>query len=261
MRIASWLKLYAAALLVAASAASVRADTISLNFSENSANQGFAGGQLIGPLSTNSSTWNNTNGQPNLSAGSLSNLIDESGTATAASAAWSASNPWYNADGTGDDEHRMSVGYLDDGGQGVRVTISNIPYANYRVYGLLGSDQGGSTNYTTLDFTVNGVDVFGAATNAPAYNTIGQSLSQTGSFWSLADGVTRGNYWTIDTTGSTLTIAGFPRNGVERGSLSAVIIEATVPEPASLALLATGALAAGAGALVRRRKNAASRVS
>jgi len=33
---------------------------ISVNFAENDANQGFAGGQDIGPLRTNSSNWNNT---------------------------------------------------------------------------------------------------------------------------------------------------------------------------------------------------------
>lgn len=216
-------KCLVAALGVALTPVFSQAQIISLNFSENSANQGFAGGEMIGPLMTDSANWNNTNdyGGP-LEAGTMTNLIDTAGAATTASVTWSSTNPWYNSDGTGDDEHRMSVGYLDDGAPGVSATFTNIPYTNYRVYGLLGSDQG--NEYETLDFTVNGVEVFGAATSAPAYGNINTSFAQRGSFWSLADGTNRGNYWTLDTTGSTLTITGFPRNGAQRGSLGAIII-------------------------------------
>ena len=199
------------------------AQSISLNFSENASNQHFTGGQLIGPLLTDSANWNNTNDYGGaLPAGTMTGLKDETGAATAASVTWSSSNAWWNADGTGDDEHKMAVGYLDDGGSGVSVTFSNIPYTNYRVYGLLASDQGNT--YNTLDFTVNGTEVFGAATTAPAFGNITTSLSTTGSLWSLADGSSRGNYWTADTSGASLTITGFPRNGTNRGSLTAVII-------------------------------------
>ncbi|HEX6964128.1 MAG TPA: hypothetical protein VF175_19830 [Lacipirellula sp.] len=260
MKVSSWLRGMALALASSGLVSVSSADSISLNFSENSSNQSFAGGQLIGPLMTDSATWNNTNGQPNLDAGALAGLIDDSGANTGASVAWSSSNVWYNFDGTSDDEHRMAVGYLDDGdggagtsgdGIGVSVTFSSVPYSRYRVYGLLGSDQDGGTNYNTLDFTVNGVEVFGAATAAPAYNTITESMAQTGSFWSLADGTTRGNYWQIDSTGSTLAITAPPRDGANRASLSAVIIEEIVPEPGSLALAACGSLIAAAS--FRRR--------
>jgi hypothetical protein len=267
MKLSSWLRGIALVFASGGLVSTASADSISLNFSENKTNQGFAGGQLIGPLATDSATWNNTNDQPGpLDAGSMSNLIDDSGANTGASVTWSSSNTWFNDDGTADDEHRMAVGYLDDGdsiggvtdGIGVSVTFSNIPYALYRVYGLLASDQGGGPNYDTLDFTVNGVEVFGAATTAPAYNAINDSLAATGSFWSLADGTTRGNYWQIDTSGSTLTItapARAPSGTPERpfrGSLTGVIIQEVIPEPNSLAIAACGSLfAAGA---IRRRK-------
>ncbi|HEX6964127.1 MAG TPA: PEP-CTERM sorting domain-containing protein, partial [Lacipirellula sp.] len=208
--------------------ASAAAQSISLNFSENSANQGFTQSAPIGPLATNSANWNNTADVGSPAAGSMSNLKDETGATTAASVTWNSTNTWFNSDGTADDEHRMSVGYLDDGdganndGIGVSVTFSNIPYANYRVYGLLGSDQG--NQYNTVDFTVNGVEVFGAATTAPAYGNINTSLAQAGSLWSLANGTTRGNYWTLDASGASLTITGFERNDANRGSLGAVII-------------------------------------
>jgi hypothetical protein len=204
------------------------AQSISLNFSENSANQVFTQSVPIGPLGTNSANWNNTADVGSPAAGSMSNLKDETGATTAVSVTWNSTNTWFNSDGTADDEHRMSVGYLDDGdgpdndGIGASVTFSNIPYTTYRVYGLLGSDQGNL--YNTVDFTVNGVEVFGAATTAPAYGNINTSLAQAGSFWSLANGTTRGNYWTLDSTGSTLTISGFERASANRGSLGAVII-------------------------------------
>lgn len=258
MKVSLWRCAAAGLALIAAIGPSASARSISLNFSENSGNQGFAGGELIGPLKTDSATWNNTNGQPDLSSGSMSNLIDDGGLNTGASVRWNSTNPWYNGDGTSDDEHRMAVGYLDDGdgdpadGIGVSVTFTDIPYPQYRVYGLLASDQGGNTNYDTLDFTVNGVEVFGAAATAPAYNTITESMAQTGSFWSLADGTTRGNYWTIDSTGSTLTITGLPRNDAERGSLSAVIVK-EIPEPMSLALMFAGAMLWTVGGRLRRR--------
>lgn len=131
------------------------AQSISLNFSENAGNQHFTGGQLIGPLLTDSANWNNTNDYGGaLAAGTMTGLKDEAGVATAASVTWSSSNVWYNADGVGDDEHKMSVGYLDDGAPGVSVTFSNIPYTNYRVYGLLGSDQGNTYNIPTTHLTL-----------------------------------------------------------------------------------------------------------
>ncbi len=149
--------------------ATAGAASISVNFSENSANQGFAGGQLIGPLKTDSSNWNTTNGQPSLEAGSLSGLIDDAGAATGASITWLASNTYWNSDGTGSDEARLSVGYLDDGGTsdgfGVQISVADIPYEQYVVLGLLASGDGSST-YTTLDFTVNGVPVLGGPTTA-----------------------------------------------------------------------------------------------
>jgi len=240
-------------LALGASAAVVSAaSTISVNFSENDTNQVFAGGQNIGPLNTSSTFWNNTSPASvrtgSLSTGSLNNpLINELGAATTATLAWQSSNPWYNADGTADDQHMMSVGYLDDGGSGISFTVANIPYAQYRVYGLLASDQGGGATYTTLDFTVNGTPVLGGT--ATAYNTINASNTAEGAYWTQVTTSDPGNYWLSGTqTSATLTVTAPTRNGEQRASISGFVIE-QVPEPAVSLLGGLGLVA-----LLRRRR-------
>ncbi len=237
----------------------INAQSISLNFSENVGNQQFTGGEMIGPLATDSATWNNTNDYGGaLEAGTMTNLVDDSGVDTGASVTWESSNVWWNSDGTGDDEHRMAVGYLDDGetadppvGQGVQITFEKFPYDAYRVYGLLASDTGGAYDpatgdgglYDARNVQVNGEWVFGGdeTTAAPAYSSIESSLALGGGFWTQADGVTRGNYWAIDSTGSTLTIDSLARSGDVRGSITGVIIQ-PIPEPSTLILTVVGLL-------------------
>lgn len=221
----------------------VSANIISLNFSENSSNQGFVGGELIGPLKTDSAFWNNSNGLDPLASNSMTDLIDDSGANTGVSVAWTSPNCWWNKDGTGDDEHRMAVGYLDDS-VAPTITFSGIPYAEYRVYGLVTSDSSGSSlTFAHDDFQVNGVWAYGgsAATSATSHGSIDDNLGVHGEYWTQTiPGSVVGNYFTLDTTGSTLSILG--RGSVDgRNPITAVIIE-QIPEPASVLLLGLGGL-------------------
>lgn len=230
------------------------AASISVNFSENDDNQVFAGGQNIGPLNTNSSNWNNTSPAAgrtgSLGTGSLNTALkDDTGAVTTATLSWSSSNAYYNdEDGTGSDQAKLAVGYLDDGDAGFSITIANVPYAQYRVYGLLSSDgaDGAATTYTTADYTVNGSLLFGSTLTA--YGSITDSQAAEGAAWTLLAPGNVGNYWVSATqTNSTLTITGV-RNGDARASISGLIIE-QIPEP-SVALL--GGL--GLAGLLRRRR-------
>jgi hypothetical protein len=224
---------------------------ISLNFSENSSNQIFAGNQLIGPLKTSSTNWNMSDNPATgtLATGTKNNLIDDSGVASGVNVAWKSNVVFYNNDGTGNDEQKLSVGYLDDGetspGVGVSVTFTNIPYSRYRVYGLVSSDtnQGGvPPTLFVRNFNVNGAWAYGGddSTYAVSLGTIGNNMAAHGEFWTRSIlGAVAGNYWMIETSGSTLTITGLPKSGDARGSLSAVIIEASQnymahqPDPAN----------------------------
>ena len=239
------------------------ASIISVNFAENT-NQGFAGGQNIGPLATDSANWNNTINRDSgtLAEGSMGSLKDDSGVNTGASISWSSKNVWYNSAGIGSDEAKLNVGYLDDGAHsavdpwyneaaGAYMTISNVPYTSYRVYGLLASDAGDT--YAARNFLVNGTYVWsGRNTNADAYGNIGAAFAATGNNWvKLEQGVTRGNYWTfdvLDAPSTTLQVYGIDGYGGGRGSIGGVIIE-QIPEPATAGLLGL----IGAVALLRRR--------
>lgn len=125
--------------------------SISYNFSENPGNQALDNVTPKGPLGT--SFWNDSNAEGATASGTEANLVDGTGTPTTAAITWSSANMWYNGSGVDGDNARLSVGHLDDGGSGVSVTFTDIPYAKYNVYGIVGSDVGGE--YTTRDFRVN----------------------------------------------------------------------------------------------------------
>ena len=246
-----------ALLLLASTGLTAQAASIALNFSENDGNQSWLTlTDLIGPTNIPSGFFNTTNNPPgaaglpirtgSLAAGSLLGLVDSAGAATTASVTWSSSNAWYNDAGTASDQARLSVGYLDDGASGISITLSNIPFAQYRVYGLLGSDQGAT--YTTQDFLVNGTAVLGGT--ATAYGSIVSSTTGTGMAWSPLTTTQTGNYWTSGSaSGATLTITAAARSGDIRGSIAGIIVE-EIPEP-SAALLGLGAIG---GLMLRRRR-------
>lgn len=237
-----------AAVALAFGAAPAQAAIIAYNFSENPGNQVLDTVTPKGPTGT--SIWNDSNVVDNggLSAGDEANLVDDSGATTSATIAWSSSGAWWNGSGTGSEEAKIAVGYLDDGGSGVSVGVTGIPFANYNVYGIVGSDQT-LTTYTSLDFNVNGTWVFGGASASTATAFSDWSDDSANGVWTEIDpGVTTGNYWKMEGLSGDLTIQGQLRNGAERGSLAAIIIE-EVPEPSVVFLGTLGLLP-----LLRRRR-------
>ena len=255
----AWADPVRAALLVvgavglSVAAPQAEAAVIAYDFSENPSNQVLDNTTPKGPLGT--SVWNDSNAgiTGSLATGSESGLISSTGAATGAAISWSSPNVWWNGSGTDSQEAKVIVGYLDDGANGIHVDLTGIPFANYNVYGILGSDSGDTTGlYTTRDFQINGASwVFGGAgaSTASAFGNWGANSAN--GVWTRAQaGGGPGNYWLVEgLTGSTLSIQGQGGSNGQRGSLGAIIIE-EVPEPSS-ALLGVGAVALLAG---RRRR-------
>ena len=210
---------YASGLVLFVSSPESYGASISYNFSENPGNQVLNTTTPKGPLA--SPFWNdsNTGITGSLATGSEGNLVDNLGNATSASISWSSSNTWWNGTGTGSDDAKIHVGYLDDGGAGVSVNLTGIPYDFYNVYGIIGSDQG--ANYTSRDFQVNGAWAYGGSAATP-----GLGFGNYSGNWTQSTATQRGDYWKVsNVAGATLTIQGQPRSGVQRGCLSAVIVE------------------------------------
>lgn len=243
---------------VASAATTIAASAASISIDFNNTTDGswtLSGTEVGGPTST--IYWNTTS----TASGTSQALHDDSNTATGATIDWASQVTYTNGDGNSTNDRQLAHAFLDDGLNGQQnpsVTISNIPYTTYRIYGLVAADA--SDTYTTRDFQVNGTWVFGnmiqgngaAASTAQAYKGIAAS----GGGWVEITGngagsqTQTGNYWVFDSSGSTLTIEGQNRNLDERGSFTGlVIVDTTVPEPSSVALLGVGGLA-----LMFRRK-------
>lgn len=244
-----------ASLVIAALAVgSASASIISVDFNNTTAaNWIVSGTQTAGPLG--SANWNTTS----TPAGTGQALIDDAGAATGATITWNSANTWSSGDGNGTTDERVAHVYLDDGtttnmfggAAGAVITIENIPYAEYRIYGLISSGDG--DEYSSRNFQVNGTYVWGAGVRdaqADAYGNTDAALTATGNRWvELEQGVTRGNYWTYETTGSTLVVNGIDRYDGGRASIAGMVIE-QIPEPATIGLVA----AFGGGLLFVRRR-------
>lgn len=221
-----------------------QAAVICLNFAEADNNAVFNAGDPAGPLNTDGAYWNSSSTATGFANGTINGLKDDTGAITGVNATWSSSNVWYTMEGNTPGEKTLSCGYLDDGGSGYLITVTNIPYATYKVYGLVASDQNeGAAPYTLgiRNAYVNGSLVFGGteATSLMGYGTSQNTFNATGSYWTEVTATQAGNYWTFDTSGGTLTIDGLARDGENRGTITGLIIQDTssVPEPSSAALL------------------------
>lgn len=210
---------YASGLVLFVSSPESYGASISYNFSENPGNQVLDTTTPKGPLA--SPFWNDNNAgiTGSLAAGSEGNLVDNLGNTTSAAISWNSTNTWWNGTGTGSEDARVHVGYLDDGGAGVSVNMTGIPYDFYNVYGIIGSGEG--ANYTSRDFQVNGAWAYGGSSPAP-----GLGFGNYSGSWTQSTATVRGDYWKVsNVAGAALTIQGQTRSGAQRGSLSAVIVE------------------------------------
>ena len=190
---------------------------------------------LTGFAATN---WNNVA----TASGTAGSLTDDSGTATGASVTWGAGGVWGDsaADGDADlgiGDAILARGYLDDqdtgGGIGNNFDVTGISFTTYSVV-LYYSTDGTGVGYR--DATVNGT----------TSSTTGARRQYQNPNWDASN--------TIVFTGLSgnldVDVLSGPSGG-ERGSLAGFqIVDTTIPEPSSTALLGLGGLAL----ILRRRK-------
>ncbi|SVB47946.1 uncharacterized protein METZ01_LOCUS200800, partial [marine metagenome] len=118
----------------------VNSSNIAVNFDDDDTREAFLGGQLIGPINTNSKYWNSSIDRDfrSLKAGRINNLIDNSGVQAGAIVVWRSKDTWRIDNGLATtDNQKLSRSYLGDGGpNGNLIIVSSIPYRKYDLYVL-----------------------------------------------------------------------------------------------------------------------------
>jgi len=209
------------------------AAAISVNLTDNTGREIIAsttsagiGGEL---------NWNNTTGTD----ATLGSLLDDSGAVTLASVTWgSGGGSWRDGEANADADSgvgnaQLMRGYIDDGngGSGVDINVTGIPYANYKVILYLSTDTNGDV-YRPFEF--NGIS---------ASTTGNKARYGTQPNWDDTNSIT------VSGLTGDLFIDGLPRGGDDRGSVAGFQI-IQVPEPSSVGFLGL----AGIALFLRRRR-------
>ena len=220
--------------ITAAPAALQAQDIISINFGANEENNNGIGninnGSALtaGAVPVAGTYWNNA---LNATQAVPQALISDSGAASGASVTWSSANTWRSGS-TGATatslNGNLTKGYLDDGGSGAIVNVSNVPYLAYDVYVIRGSDQGGGTENANANYrpvSINGINYQGnQPLNTVSTSTIVGGAQTTGFNWTnddvLLDG--RNFHYAPGQAGLSLTVRG--NTGAGRGPIAGLQI-------------------------------------
>ncbi|MEG3024388.1 MAG: hypothetical protein RR888_09995, partial [Akkermansia sp.] len=130
-------------------------ESISINFGSNSGSIGTT--QTAGAISVTGDHWNQFVASTEATGQSLK---DNSGTSTDLKLTWSSKNIWQSGNGTTGDA-KLLTGYLDDGGSGVNISVSDIDYLTYGVYIYCNTD---TPDVGFSSKTVNGLSYTGSGT-------------------------------------------------------------------------------------------------
>lgn len=198
-QLAAWLT--AAALLGTLSSQSQAAgESISINFGSNEPNGSITASNTAGLQPVPGSNWNQFS-EASQSTGQA--LQDNTGTSTGATVTWSSPNLWKGNGTPTTGDSQMLKGYLDDGGNNGRnsITVSGLDFLTYGVYIYCNADNG--TNFSAktvngISYTWNGSSTV-AGTNAwGAVGTTDQVVQGTNTLY--VDGQSASNL-TIDSVG------------------------------------------------------------
>ena len=204
---------------------------ISVNFGANETDGSINTGSALtaGALPIAGTFWNNMTGATQTTPQTLINNV---GGASGASVTWSSANTWRSGSpgGTATSQNgNLTKGYLDDGGAGPIVNVSNVPYLSYNVYVIRGSDQGGATNNANANYrplTVNGTNFQGnQPLNTLSTATIVGGAATTGYNWTNNDTLLDGRNYHVATNQSGLSLVVRGNTGTGRGPIAGVQIQ------------------------------------
>ncbi|QJE98713.1 beta strand repeat-containing protein [Luteolibacter luteus] len=196
-------------------------NSISLNFTDSDAGSIITTG-TAGAVPVAATNWNNlasTNGD-----GSAASLKDNTGAATSAAVTWVSANTWRNGGTTTTGNGQLTKGFLDDGGGGCRISLSNIPYLSYNAYVIVAADQGGATQGIA---NLRPVRVNGVAYSHNDTATVAVDANWTAQNWNDSANLVEGqNYLKIQNLGGlSLAIQGGDNSGGSRGPIAGLQIE------------------------------------
>ena len=190
--------------------------------------------------------WNNAAN----ASGTLAGLVDATAASTGASLTYSGSGTWASGSGTASANLKLYDGYIDTIPTSTpslsTFTFSSLPSAAYNViiYSM------GDHNDRPASFSVNGSpSIYLVGDNALTATQFAASFVRA-TATSLGGAGETGNYVEFDNVSSAggITIVATPQNF--RAAINGIqLVAASVPEPATLGLIAVAAL----GLLIRRR--------
>jgi hypothetical protein len=251
-------------LTLAALALNASATTVSVNFTDaGSADSTMLVGDIAGVAGVNTrvANWNNANVSG--ATGSLSGLVDNSGSASGMSISWTTDlGQWRLGHAVANGDDRMWKGYLDVQAS-ASVSVSGVPFVGtYDVYVYFDGDNGAS--WRVANFNIGGVADGGEDSEGSNWGTPGEENQNKvynfpvaggpgNQIWPVSPNNDEGNYVILSgISGSSFTLqaAGGASSDILRAPINGFQIVGTIPEP-SAALF--GALA-GSLLFFRRRR-------